>query len=115
MVNLQEDCNFELNDLSSSVSDFQDSAEYIHAADLIISVDTSLLHLAGSNLAPTWGLLSKYSEWRWGNEPTKTVWYPTVKLFRQENVNNWDELFDRVEEELRKKVSETLGEVAWVA
>jgi ADP-heptose:LPS heptosyltransferase len=56
--------------------------------DLVISIDTSIAHLAGSLNIPTWLILPKNSEWRWGLSD-KTNWYPSIKIFRKQ-----DDLFD---------------------
>lgn len=71
------------------------------AMDLVISVDTSIAHLAGALGKPLWVLLPYASEWRWKNRSsTGSPWYPTARLFRQATQGNWEELFCRLDQAL---------------
>lgn len=63
--------------------DFRDSAAILRCCDLVISSDTALAHLAGALGCPTWLLLHRRPDWRWGRRGTRTPWYPTMTLFRQ--------------------------------
>ena len=82
--------------------DFSENAAIISNCDLIITCDTSLAHLAGGIGANVWLLLKDIPEWRWGiNNPT-TFWYPNMRLFRQKEPHNWNEVMDRVLLELNK-------------
>jgi len=77
-------------DLSPRLSDFSDTAALMEQLDLIISVDTAAVHLSGALGRPTWVLLPKInSDWRWGIEGDKTIWYPNLRLFRQETPGDW--------------------------
>jgi hypothetical protein len=67
----------------SGLADFSDTAALIAEMDLVISVDTSVLHLAGAMGAPVWGLLPYACDWRWLLERSDSPWYPTMRLFRQ--------------------------------
>lgn len=78
------------------LTDFLSTAEIINGLDLVISVDTSILHLAGALGKPTWGLLAFRNDWRWGIESEKTHWYESVRLFRQEKAGDWEGLIERV-------------------
>ena len=64
--------------------------------DLVISVDTSIAHLAGALGKSTWVLLGEHSDWRWQLDREDSDWYPTMKLIRQTLADNWQELMDRV-------------------
>lgn len=91
-----------IRDLSELQSDFADTAAIVRQLDLVITVDTSLLHLSGGLGLPAWGLISRRGDWRWlGNDQTETPWYPSVKLFRQTKLNDWSELMNRVAHELK--------------
>jgi hypothetical protein len=103
-VDLLEGVNFEVNDLSPNIKSYKDSAEYIKGANLVISVDTSVLHLAGTVGTETWAVLPCYGEWRWGCQPNQTVFYPSIKLFRQNKDLNWNMLFERIETEIKKRL-----------
>jgi len=85
---------------------FLDSAAILMKCSLIITSDTSVAHLAAGLGRPTWLLLHTNSEWRWGLEGESTFWYPSMRLFRQHERGNWDEVMNRVALELEKFLSE---------
>jgi Flp pilus assembly protein TadD/ADP-heptose:LPS heptosyltransferase len=87
--------------ISKRFDDFTDTAAAIESLDLVISVDTSVLHLAGAMGKPSWALLPYAPEWRWMLNRPDSPWYPTMKLFRQETWNGWESVFRRAAEELR--------------
>jgi Tfp pilus assembly protein PilF len=76
-------------DLTSELTDFADAAALAMNLDLIISIDTSIAHLAGSLGRPVWVLLPSRSEFRWLRERTDSPWYPTMRLFRQHSAGDW--------------------------
>lgn len=73
-----------LNDLHDEIDDFADTAAAIAALDLVISVDTSVAHLAGAMGRPVWVLLSAAPDWRWQTDRSDSPWYPSMRLFRRE-------------------------------
>ena len=72
----------------------------IDALDLVISVDTSVAHLAGALGKPVWLLNRFESEWRWMLDRDDSPWYPTMKIFRQKVRGDWNSVINRVKEEL---------------
>jgi Flp pilus assembly protein TadD len=79
-----------IHDLSPRLSDFSATAAVMEQLDLLISVDTAAIHLSGALGRPTWVFLPKIeSDWRWGIEGEKTIWYPDLRLFRQEKPGDW--------------------------
>lgn len=68
---------------------FADTAAAISAVDLVISVDTSVAHLAGAMGKTVWLLMSHDPDWRWGLESSSSVWYPTMRIFRQPWLFDW--------------------------
>ena len=70
-------------------NDFDGTAALIEAMDLVISIDTSIVHLAGALARPTWTLLPCASDWRWGATMSDSPWYPTLRLFRQPADGDW--------------------------
>ena len=74
-----------VRDLRPYISTFADTAAIMNSLDLIITIDTSACHLAGALGRPTWVLLRYVSDWRWLDEPSDSAWYPTLRLFRQPN------------------------------
>ena len=76
-------------DISSSLTDFDETAAIIANLDLVITVDTSIGHLSGAIGKPVWILLSKASDWRWLIDRDDTPWYPSARLFRQQHPGVW--------------------------
>jgi tetratricopeptide (TPR) repeat protein len=76
--------------------DFLDVSAIIANCDLVITNDTCIAHLAGAMGHPTWLLLTKIPDWRWGLEGESSFWYPSITLFRQHERGDWDELIERV-------------------
>ncbi len=79
---------------------FMDTAAVMKNLDLVITVDTSIAHLAGGLGVPVWVLLPAPAEWRWLTNRNDSVWYPTMRLFRQKKSGNWTEVIDTVCNEL---------------
>lgn len=76
--------------------DFADTAALVGEMDLVISVDTSVLHLAGALGRPVWGLIPYSADWRWLMHREDSPWYPTMRLFRQEALGDWGGAIERV-------------------
>lgn len=75
-------------------------ARVMRSLDLVITVDTMTAHLAGALGVPVWTLLSADPDWRWMEGRGDSPWYPTMRLFRQERLNEWGSVVARVAEEL---------------
>lgn len=90
-----------LTDLSPHLSSFADTAALLAHLDLLITVDTSVAHLAGAMGKPVWTLLPFAPDWRWCMTTDNSPWYPAMRLFRQQERQGWDAVFSRVKEELR--------------
>jgi hypothetical protein len=84
-------------------ADFVDTAALCECMDLIISVDTSIVHLAGALGRPTWALLPFMADWRWLLDREDSPWYPSAKLYRQSTIGDWDGVLTRVAGDLRKR------------
>lgn len=92
-------------DTSAWLSDFADTAALIASLDLVISVDTSVAHLAGAMGKPCWVALLHSPDWRWfPMETNQCGWYPLLRLFRQEEPGDWDGVVNRVAAELQTMV-----------
>ena len=78
-----------LFDPTPEIADFADTAAIVSQLDLVVSVDTSVAHLAGALARPVWVLLSMVADWRWLRERESSPWYPTMRLFRQPTLNDW--------------------------
>lgn len=89
-------------DLGPTFSNFSDTAGALENMDLIICNDTSLAHLAGAMKKPCWVLLPYIYNWRWHDDVNHCDWYDSVKLFRQKDHGDWESVFSKVEENLKK-------------
>jgi tetratricopeptide (TPR) repeat protein len=87
---------------SAQLSDFADTAALMSFMDLVISTDTSLAHLAGAMGKPTWILLMFSADWRWLLHRQDSPWYPTVRLFRQPKLCDWESVIESVSLECKK-------------
>src|SRR6516164_4723862 len=90
--------------LSQQFESFMLTAAAIKALDLIITVDTSVAHLAGALGAPTWLLLSYDPDWRWGLKGEQSLWYPSIRIFRQKKFRDWQSVMDEIAVELERRV-----------
>lgn len=91
-------------DLTPQIKSFLDTAQFIEQLDLVISIDTAVVHLAGALNKPAWNLLHFNADWRWlenGAEKDISSWYPTMKLFRQEQSYDWSIPLAKVAKELK--------------
>ncbi len=80
--------------------DFVETLSILELCDLVITSDTSVAHLAGALGRPTWVLLKFVPDWRWGLEGSTTPWYPSMRLFRQQEANNWQPVIAAVRDAL---------------
>ena len=85
-----------LHDWTEELNDFADTADLVEALDLVISVDTSVAHLAGALGKPVW-ILNRYDQcWRWLTGRCDSPWYPSARLFSQRDAGNWDDVIAQV-------------------
>ena len=78
------------------LADFSDTAALMQEMDLVVSIDTSVLHLAGALGLPAWGMMPFAADWRWLMERTDSPWYPTMRLFRPSASGDWAGIIERV-------------------
>lgn len=88
--------------LAPTFNDFADTAAAIENLDLVICNDTSVAHLAAGMGKKCWVLLPFVSNWRWHTDMSYSPWYNSVKLFKQTKLDDWNEVFEHVLEELVK-------------
>jgi len=96
-----------LHDLSPCLETMASTATALDELDLLISVDTSVPHLAGTIGTPAWVLLHQPADWRWTVGESRTPWYPRIRLFRQRRPHYWKDLFEEVGVELAAWASQT--------
>ena len=107
---IRESDTITLNQLSgikiftADLRDFSDTAALTCSLDLVITVDTSVAHLAGALGIETWVLLPHTPDWRWMLSRTDSPWYPTMKLYRQDNDGDWMSVMLRVGEDLATRI-----------
>ena len=103
LINQNSNVNY-FEDLDKSGKPFEDTIGITKNLDLLITADTSLGHLSATLGKPTWIALPFVSDWRWFQDKNKSVWYDTVKLFRQKKIGNWGQVFEMMYKDLKKKL-----------
>lgn len=88
---------------AGAIADFADTAAIVAELDLVVSVDTAVAHLAGALARPVWLMLPLVPEWRWLRDRTDSPWYPTMRLWRQENPGDWAGVVAAVGQALRER------------
>ncbi len=93
----------------SGATTLAQTADLISKMDLVISVDTSTVHLAGTLNKPCWVLLPKHrTDWRWLRDRSDTPWYPSLKLYRQTARGDWGPVIAQVAADLKAKLAEAM-------
>jgi len=96
---------FMLHDFTADLHDFEDTAALIVNLDLVISVDTSVAHLAGALGKPVW-LLNRFdTDWRWLRNRDDSPWYPTLRQFRQPRSGDWNSAVSAARDALRRMMA----------
>ncbi|HEY3308057.1 MAG TPA: tetratricopeptide repeat protein [Desulfuromonadaceae bacterium] len=94
------DSSFKVIDLTAHIGDFADTAAFITNLDLVVTIDSAVAHLAGAIGVRTWTLLPYGADWRWLHNRSDSIWYPTMRLFRQPIEGGWPALMGSVAEAL---------------
>lgn len=94
--------NYPLTDLTPRLNNFANAARLVQQMDLIITVDTATAHLAGGLGKKTWVLLPFAPDWRWLTDRNDSPWYPTMRLFRQGKIGDWENVITRVSAALKE-------------
>jgi tetratricopeptide (TPR) repeat protein len=97
--------DMELIDHTAELRDFSDTAALMANLDLVVTVDTSVAHLAGALGRPAWAMLSRMPDWRWLLERADCPWYPSMRLFRQKSAGDWSSVVREVAAELRSEAA----------
>lgn len=102
-------------DWTDELHDFADSAAFIANLDLVLSVDTSVAHLAGAMGKPVWTMLCFAPDWRYHLDPDHCPWYPTMRLFRQPAPGDWPSVVARVADALVQNFVLSPGRAEFIA
>jgi tetratricopeptide (TPR) repeat protein len=86
----------DITPLGPEIANFMDTLAIVQSLDLVITVDTSVAHLAGAAGVPVWILLPTCTDWRWMTGRTDSPWYPSARLFRQSVLGRWDDVIEEV-------------------
>lgn len=107
-VNLAEGCENMpiISSFIQSSKDFADTARIIESLDIVVTADTSILHLAGAMGKKVFAMIPKHCDWRWTIEGETTIWYPTVTLIRSNEFGEWGDAFDRLKSHLIEAVAQ---------
>ena len=89
-----------LIDLAPHIGNYEDTAAFLKNIDVLVTIDTSIAHLAGALGVKTFLLLPYDTEWRWFDDTETTPWYDSVRIFKQGPDANWDDVIKRVNIEL---------------
>jgi Glycosyltransferase family 9 (heptosyltransferase) len=95
-----------VHDVSPRLTDWQDTADLVSGLDLVISVDTAVCHLAGAVGAPTWLLNRHDTCWRWLLDRTDSPWYPSMRIFRQNQSRDWAHVIRAVVRDLGTRAAQ---------
>ena len=90
----------EIGHYEDELKEFSDTAALCELMDLVISVDTSVAHLAGAIGKKTWVLIPNVPDWRWLLDRDDSPWYPSIKIYRQPSLGDWDGVIKRVRQDL---------------
>ncbi|MEW9583224.1 hypothetical protein [Paraburkholderia sp. DGU8] len=93
---------FDVHTLGPAIRDFTDTLAILHSLDLLITVDTSVAHLAGAAGLPVWVLVPAYTDWRWMTDRPDNPWYPSMRLFRQRKLGEWEPVIEEVRNTLQQ-------------
>jgi len=85
---------------------FIDTAAIIENLDLVVTSDTSIAHLAGALGKPVWIVLKHVPDWRWLLDRNDSVWYPSARLYRQNRLDDWASVFDKIASDLKRMCDE---------
>jgi len=100
-----------ISNIGSELRDFSDTAALLQALDLIVSVDTAVVHLAGIMRKPVWVLLPFIADWRWFCHREDSPWYPSLRLFRQSHQGDWESVFNGLLRQLQRMMPPQTGSI----
>lgn len=97
---LKRDHGLPVHHWQEAIDDYDETAALVSALDLVISVQTAVVHLTGALGKPAWAMISAVPEWRYMSQGETLPWYPAARLFRQQDQGNWRPVIERIALEL---------------
>jgi hypothetical protein len=91
-----------------AIDDYDETAALVCALDVVVTVCTSIVHLAGALGRPVWVAAPHVPEWRYGLEGDTMPWYPSARLFRQHRYGDWEKVIERMSEQVRQLAASTV-------
>ena len=85
---------------AKAISNYKDTAQLLKGIDILVTIDSSIVHMAGALGVKTFLLLPYTAEWRWFNDNYSTPWYQSVRIFKQSSSSSWDEVINQVKDAL---------------
>jgi tetratricopeptide (TPR) repeat protein len=92
-----------------AIDDYDETAALVCALDVVVTVCTSIVHLAGALGRPVWVAAPHVPEWRYGMEGDTMPWYPSARLFRQHQYGDWEKVIERMSEQVRQLAASTVA------
>jgi tetratricopeptide (TPR) repeat protein len=92
-----------VHEWKAALDDYDETAALVRALDVVVSVQTSIVHLAGALGTATWALIPEVPEWRYGEQGSSMPWYPSVELWRKQRGEDWRNVLARVARRLRER------------
>ena len=96
----------QIENVAADLHDYRDTAAAIASLDLVVTIDTSIAHLAGALAAPVWIMLPFASDWRWLDGRNDSPWYPTARLFRQPRMADWPSVVTAVRAAMARLIAD---------
>lgn len=100
---------FDWLDWTEELTDFADTAALVANLDLVISIDSSMIHLAGALNKPVWMMNRFDTEWRWLRQRDDSPWYPSLRIFNQPTLGDWTSVLNNVAEALKALPIQSIG------
>jgi len=94
----------DFGEIDKDAGAFMDTAAIMESLDLVVTIDTSIAHLAGALARPVWMVVPYWADWRWMTERTDSPWYPTMRIFRQPRPGAWAPVFHELAAALHERV-----------
>jgi len=93
--------NFKIIDLGPEITDIKSTIDLLDQVDVLVTVDTAIVHIAGLKGVPTYLLVSENCDWRWGSDESVSDWYPNLQIFKKSNNETYKKLCEKVVEKIR--------------